>query len=55
VVIAGLGIVVAGPIAAALAVPERALRPGGLIGALIGARIPEERAAEYERGIKEGG
>jgi hypothetical protein len=26
-----------------------------LVGALIGAGIPENRAAEYERGLKEGG
>ena len=28
---------------------------GTLVGALIGAGIPEDRASEYERGIKEGG
>ena len=28
---------------------------GTLVGALIGAGIPENRAAEYERGLKEGG
>ncbi|MGB8509204.1 MAG: hypothetical protein WCD76_12525, partial [Pyrinomonadaceae bacterium] len=28
---------------------------GGLIGALVGSGIPEDRAKEYESGIKEGG
>jgi hypothetical protein len=28
---------------------------GGLIGALIGSGIPEDRAKEYEKGINEGG
>jgi hypothetical protein len=28
---------------------------GGLVGALVGAGIPEERAKQYESGIKEGG
>jgi hypothetical protein len=28
---------------------------GGLLGALVGSGIPEEHAAEYESGIKNGG
>jgi uncharacterized protein YjbJ (UPF0337 family) len=55
VAIPGLGLVVTGPIAAALAGAGAGAAAGGLIGALIGAGIPEERAAEYERGIREGG
>jgi uncharacterized protein YjbJ (UPF0337 family) len=55
VAIPGLGVVVAGPIAAALAGAGAGAATGGLIGALIGAGIPEERAGEYERGIREGG
>lgn len=55
VVIPGLGLVVAGPIAAALAGAGAGGATGGIIGALIGAGIPEDRAREYERGIKEGG
>lgn len=51
IVIPGLGLVVAGPIAAALA----GAATGGLIGALVGAGIPEERAREYERGLNDGG
>lgn len=55
IVIPGLGLVVAGPIAAALAGAGAGGATGGLIGALIGAGIPEDRAKEYERGIKDGG
>ena len=55
VVIPGLGLVVAGPIAAALAGAGAGGATGGLIGALIGAGIPEERAVEYDRGLKRGG
>ena len=55
VVIPGLGLVVAGPIAAALAGAGAGGATGGIIGALIGAGIPEDRAREYERGIREGG
>lgn len=55
IVIPGLGLVVAGPIAAALAGAGAGGATGGLIGALIGAGIPEDRAREYERGIKDGG
>lgn len=55
VVIPGLGLVVAGPIAAALAGAGAGGATGGIIGALIGAGIPEDRVREYERGINEGG
>jgi len=55
IAIPGLGLVVAGPIAAALAGAGAGGATGGLIGALIGAGIPEDRAREYERGINEGG
>ena len=55
VAIPGLGLVVAGPIAAALAGAGAGAAAGGLIGALIGAGIPEERAKEYETGIRQGG
>jgi hypothetical protein len=51
----GLGLLVAGPIAAALAGAGAGGATGGLIGALIGAGIPEERVKEYEEGIKNGG
>ncbi len=55
VLIPGLGLVVAGPIAAALAGAGAGGLTGGLIGALVGSGIPEEHAAEYESGIKNGG
>ncbi len=50
-VLPGLGLVVAGPLAAAVA----GAAGGGIIGALIGWGIPEERVKEYEQGIKGGG
>lgn len=53
--IPGLGLVVAGPLAAALAGGGAGAGAGGLIGAMIGAGIPEERVQYYESGIKDGG
>ena len=55
IAIPGLGLVVAGPLAAALAGAGAGGATGGLLGALIGAGIPEDRAKEYERGINSGG
>ncbi|HSK74652.1 MAG TPA: hypothetical protein VK892_23330 [Pyrinomonadaceae bacterium] len=55
VVIPGLGLIVAGPLAAALAGAGAGGITGGLIGALIGSGIPEETAKHYEAGLKEGG
>ena len=52
--IPGLGIVVAGPLAAALAGAGAGGIAGGLIGGLIGHGIPEDRAKRYEQGIKDG-
>lgn len=54
VAIPGLGLVIAGPLAAGLAGAGAGGLTGGLIGALIGAGIPEERAQVYETGVKEG-
>jgi hypothetical protein len=51
----GLGLLVAGPIAAALAGAGAGGATGGLIGALVGAGIPEERVMHYDSGIREGG
>ena len=51
----GLGLLIAGPIAAGLAGAGAGGATGGLIGALVGAGIPEERVKHYEQGIKEGG
>ena len=55
IAIPGIGVVVAGPIVAALAGAGAGGAAGGLIGALVGAGIPEDRATDYERGIREGG
>ena len=53
--IPGVGLIAAGPIAAALAGAGAGGAAGGLIGALVGAGIPEDRAKLYEQGVKEGG
>jgi hypothetical protein len=55
VAVPGLGLIVAGPIAAALAGAGAGAVTGGAIGALVGAGIPEDRMKEYESGLKEGG
>lgn len=54
-VLPGLGLVVWGPIAAALAGAGAGGLTGGLVGALIGWGIPEDRAKMYETGVNEGG
>ena len=54
-VLPGLGLVVAGPLAAGLAGAGAGAATGGIIGALIGWGIPEERVAHYEEGLKKGG
>lgn len=55
VLIPGLGLIVAGPIAAALAGAGAGGLTGGLVGALIGSGIPEDRAKYYDEGIRNGG
>jgi len=55
IAIPGLGLVVAGPIAGAIAGAGAGGATGSLLGLLIGSGIPEERAAEYDRGVREGG
>ncbi|SRR5688572_7413250 len=55
VLLPGLGLVVSGPILAALAGAGAGGATGGLAGALIGWGIPEERAKMYESGVREGG
>jgi hypothetical protein len=52
--IPGLGLVLAGPVAAGLAGLGAGAAAGGLVGALIGAGIPEDRAKVYEKDIKAG-
>ena len=51
----GLGLVIAGPLAAALVGAGAGGAAGGLLGALIGWGIPEETVKHYEQGIKNGG
>ncbi len=55
VVLPGLGLIVAGPVAAALVGGGIGGITGGLVGALVGSGIPEEHAEVYETGIKSGG
>ncbi|MCH7399392.1 hypothetical protein MM236_15425 [Belliella sp. DSM 107340] len=54
VAIPGLGILIAGPIAAGLAGAGAGGLAGGVIGALVGSGIPEARAKLYESGIEDG-
>ena len=51
----GIGLIIAGPIAAVLAGAGAGGATGGLIGALIGAGIPEHRAKVYDAGLRSGG
>lgn len=54
-VIPGLGLVVAGPLAAGLAGAGAGGLTGGIIGALVGSGIPDDQAKAYEEGVKRGG
>ncbi len=53
--IPGLGLVVAGPLAAAIAGAGAGAATGGIVGALVGWNMPEERVKRYEEGIRQGG
>lgn len=53
--IPGLGLVIAGPLAAGLAGAGAGGIAGGLVGALIGWGIPEDKAKVFEAGIQSGG
>lgn len=53
--IPGLGLIIAGPVAAAFAGAGAGGLAGGLVGALVGSGIPEDKAVVYEKGIKDGG
>jgi len=55
VALPGLGLILAGPVAVALAAAGAAGLTFGLIGALSDWGIPEERANQYETGIHDGG
>lgn len=54
-VLPGLGLVIAGPLAAAVAGAGAGAATGGLVGALVGWNNPEERIKHYEERIKKGG
>lgn len=51
----GLGLVIAGPLAAAIAGAGAGAATGGIVGALVGWNIPEERVKKYDEGIRKGG
>ena len=51
----GLGLVIAGPLAAGIAGAGAGGVSAGLIGALVGWSIPEDTLKEYESGLKQGG
>lgn len=51
----GLGLIVAGPIAAGLAGAGAGGATGGLIGGLVNAGVPEAHARHYESGLQRGG
>jgi hypothetical protein len=55
VALPGLGLILAGPVAVALAAAGAAGLTVGLIGALSDWGIPEERAKQYETAIHDGG
>ena len=54
-VLPGLGLVIAGPIAAALAGGGAGAVTGGLIGTLVGAGMTEQNAKAYEEALRNGG
>ena len=54
-VLPGVGIVIAGPLAAAFAGAGAGAAGGGIIGALVGWNMPEERVKRYDEGIRNGG
>ena len=55
IAIPGLGLVVAGPIFAALAGGGAGALAGGAIGGLVGLGIPESNAKAYEEALRKGG
>lgn len=53
--IPGLGLVIAGPLAAALAGGGAGAVAGGILGGLVGLGFTESNAKAYEQALKEGG
>lgn len=54
-VLPGLGLIVWGPVAAAIAGAGAGGFAGGLVGALVGWGMPEERARIYQSAVENGG
>jgi len=54
-VLPGIGLIVAGPLAAAFAGGGAGAVAGGLIGGLVGYGIPESNAKAYEEALRAGG
>lgn len=54
-VLPGIGLIIAGPLAAAFAGGGAGAVAGGLIGGLVGYGIPESNAQAYEEALREGG
>ncbi len=55
IAVPGVGVVAAGPLAAALAGAGAGALTGGLIGALVGLGMPEDRARLDDEGLKRDG
>ncbi len=55
VLLPGLGLIIAGPLAAGLAGAGAGAATGGLIGALTGMGVPEDEATRYRDDVKNGG
>jgi hypothetical protein len=55
IAIPGLGLIIAGPLAAAFAGGGAGAVTGGIIGALVGAGFTEQNAAAYEEALRNGG
>ena len=55
IAIPGLGLIVAGPIVAALAGGGAGAVAGGAVGGLVGLGIPESNTKAYEEALKKGG
>jgi hypothetical protein len=55
IAVPGLGLVLAGPLVAALAGGGAGAVAGGMLGALIGFGIPESNAKAYEEALRRGG
>lgn len=55
IAIPGLGLIIAGPIVAALAGGGAGAVAGGVLGGLVGLGVPESNAKAYEEALRDGG